>query len=115
MGRHCENHRFLKTILIVDDQKNVIQRHEMDENGRLVADPDMPGYRERARVRRRPAVRFARQSDGELSPNPIVKLKADADIWSPVLTSFILYSTLPERDDDLIPFDSDMAGDFALV
>ena len=98
MGRHTENHRFLKRILVMDDQRNVIQRHEMDSNGRLIADPEaIP--RDRAKPRRRASVRLARQASTEF-PNAKVpiKLKSETDVWGPVLSSTVLFSTLPSLE-----------------
>ena len=87
---------------------NVIQRHEIDGNGRLIVDSEAAN-RDKTRQggKRRQNARLVRQIDVNVMPvihASSVKLKADSDIWGPIISSQVIMTSLEPVEPDLVEY-----------
>ena len=107
MGRHNENHRFLKTILVLDEHMNVIQRHEVDESGRLINDATIEARNRN--LKKKPALRLARKTEPEVVPisQPTMRIQPIDEDGAYVPVFSVNQIVCRELDTDLLFYNSE--------
>jgi hypothetical protein len=102
MGRHTDQNRYLSAIVVLDDHMQVVQRHEMDESGKL----KWPPGQGRARVLSKPA--FRQEYSAAPPPVPMVNRwnarSGDLNMIDPLVAPHfsyeVVYSSRPFAEDD---------------